>query len=122
MSAHSREAVQGATPMTASGGGASMDSVIDPLPYPVEGLATLMRAEDTGMTVNEMPRARLVFEVNAPDVQPFELCVNRLVLHAHGPRVGAVVCVWFDPADPARRHAFDEDRLAALGVRVSGRG
>lgn len=79
----------------------------------VQAQATLVRVEDTGMTVNDSPRVRLVFTATPAAGPPVEIAITRTVSRVAIPRPGIVLAVAYDPDAPQERHTFEEDDLAA---------
>jgi hypothetical protein len=63
--------------------------------------ATIVDIRDTGVTVNERPRALIVLRVDGPD-GPFELSRKVTVSRVKIPRVGENVTVYYDPKDRSK--------------------
>ena len=63
--------------------------------------ATIIDIRDTGMTVNDQPRALIVFRVDGPD-GTFELSRKVLVSRVTLPRVGERVTVYYDARDSSK--------------------
>jgi len=75
--------------------------------------AVLVRVEDTGTTVNDMPRVRLVFEARPAAGPPVEIAIVRNVSRLSIPRPGITLPIAYDADDPQDRHTFDDAELDA---------
>lgn len=64
--------------------------------------ATLVDVRDTGMTVNDQPRAEVVLRVEPEGEEPFEVSRKLLVSRLKLPKVGERVEVAYDPEDRER--------------------
>jgi hypothetical protein len=63
--------------------------------------ATVVEVHDTGVTVNDDPRVRVVVEVRPHGGSPFRAEKTNVVSRVAIPRVGDEVTVLYDPADPS---------------------
>ena len=79
----------------------------------VRAEAVLVRVEDTGTTVNDMPRVRLVFEARPAAGPPVEIAIVRNVSRLSIPRPGITLPIAYDADDPQDRHTFDDADLDA---------
>ena len=65
------------------------------------GVGTVISVQDTGMTVNDNPRIKMVFRVEPLDGSPaFDAEKTKTVSRVQIPRQGERYPVWYDPADP----------------------
>src|SRR5205823_7193420 len=66
----------------------------------VDASAQILAVQDTGMTVNNNPRIKLVLSVAPQDGSaPFEVSKKQLVSRVAVPRAGDVLTVRYDPED-----------------------
>src|SRR5215213_4489464 len=66
-----------------------------------KGAGTVMSVQDTGMTVNDNPRVKMIFRVEPLDGSaPFEAEKKTVVSRVQIPRAGERYPVWYDAADP----------------------
>ncbi len=77
----------------------------------VQGEATVLRLDDTGMRINENPRVSLLLEVRAPGNAPYQIVKTVTVEMVRLPQIqpGSVVAVLVDPLQPS-----NPDRLGLL--------
>jgi hypothetical protein len=67
------------------------------------GAGTVISVQDTGMTVNDNPRVRMVFRVEPLDGSPaFDAEKTKTVSRVEIPRQGERYPVWYDPSDPSK--------------------
>jgi archaellin len=65
-----------------------------------KGVGTVISVEDTGMTVNDNPRVKMVFRVEPLDGSPaLDLEKKTTVSRVEIPRQGDRYPVWYDPQD-----------------------
>ena len=65
-----------------------------------KGVGTVVSVQDTGMTVNDNPRVKMVFRVEPVDGSPaFDAEKKTTVSRVEIPRVGDRFPTWYDPAD-----------------------
>lgn len=65
------------------------------------GAGTVISVQDTGTTINDNPRVKMVFRVEPLDGSPaFDLKKTKTVSRVEIPRQGDRYPVWYDPADP----------------------
>jgi hypothetical protein len=65
-----------------------------------KGAGTVISVQDTGMTVNDNPRVKMVFRVEPLDgSSPFDAQKTRTVSRIEIPRQGDRYPVWYDPED-----------------------
>ena len=72
----------------------------------IEAPATIIDVVDTGMSVNDQPRAEIVLRVDAPGGEPLELRRKMIVSRVKVPRVGENVTVYYDPENPNEAFTF----------------
>ena len=66
-----------------------------------KGVGTVMNVHDTGMTVNDNPRVKMLFRIEPLDGSPaFDAEKKSVVSRVQIPRAGDRYPVWYDPADP----------------------
>jgi hypothetical protein len=66
-----------------------------------KGVGTVMNVQDTGMTVNDNPRVKMVFRIEPLDGSaPFDAEKKSVVSRVQIPRTGDRYPVWYDPTDP----------------------
>ena len=65
------------------------------------GRATILAIADTGVTVNNSPRARVTVRIDVPGEPPLEGQRAMMVSRVSPPRVGSVYAVRFDPKNPS---------------------
>ena len=66
-----------------------------------KGIGTVVTVADTGMTINDNPRIKLVFSVEPLDGGPvMQLEKTATVSRVQIPRQGDRYPVWYDPEDP----------------------
>jgi hypothetical protein len=67
-----------------------------------KGVGTVVSVQDTGMTVNDNPRVKMVFRVEPLDGSPaFDAEKTKTVSRVQIPRQGERYPVWYDQADPS---------------------
>ena len=67
-----------------------------------KGVGTVISVQDTGMTVNDNPRVKMVFRVEPLDGSPaFDAEKTKTVSRVEIPRQGDRYPVWYDQADPS---------------------
>src|SRR5919201_2967719 len=72
-----------------------------------KGVGTVVQVQDTGMTVNDNPRVKMVFRVEPLDGgAAFDAQKTRTVSRVEIPRQGDRYPVWYDPSDPANTWAY----------------
>ncbi|MFI5121815.1 MAG: SHOCT domain-containing protein [Vicinamibacteria bacterium] len=72
-----------------------------------KGAGTVVSVQDTGMTVNDNPRVKMVFRVEPLDGSPpFDAQKTTTVSRVEIPRQGDRYPVWYDPAEPAGTWAY----------------
>jgi hypothetical protein len=72
-----------------------------------KGAGTVISVQDTGMTVNDNPRVKMVFRVEPIDGSPaFDATKTRTVSRIQIPRQGDRYPVWFDAEDPSGTWAY----------------
>lgn len=65
-----------------------------------KGVGTVIAVQDTGMTVNDNPRVKMVFRVEPLDGSPaFDAEKTKTVSRVQVPRQGERYPVWYDAAD-----------------------
>lgn len=63
-------------------------------------IGTIMQVQDTGMTINDNPRVKMLFRIEPLDGSaPFEASKTKTVSRVEIPRSGDRLPIWFDPAD-----------------------
>ena len=66
-----------------------------------KGVGTVVNVQDTGMTVNDNPRVKMVFRIEPLDGSPaFEARKTKTVSRVEIPRSGDRYPVWYDAQDP----------------------
>ena len=74
-----------------------------------QGVGRITDVQDTGVTVNDDPRVRVIMQVEPTDGSPSVTLEKALIVSRVAvPRVGESFPVWFDPAKP-QRWAFGTD-------------
>jgi hypothetical protein len=72
-----------------------------------KGAGTVISVQDTGMTVNDNPRVKMVFRVEPLDGSPaFDAKKTRTVSRIEIPRQGDRYPVWYDASDPSGTWAY----------------
>jgi hypothetical protein len=72
-----------------------------------KGAGTVISVQDTGMTVNDNPRVKMVFRVEPLDGSPaFDAQKTRTVSRIQIPRQGDRYPVWYDAEDPTGTWAY----------------
>ena len=68
----------------------------------IQGEATILQLEDTGMRINDNPRIAVVLEVRLPGYPPYQVRKTMTVpmIRMSQVQVGAVVVVMADPTQP----------------------
>ena len=68
----------------------------------IQGEATILQLEDTGMLINNSPRVAVVLEVRIPGYAPYQVRKTMTVpmIRMSQVQVGAVVAVMADPNQP----------------------
>src|SRR5215208_2111834 len=65
-----------------------------------KGVGTVLQVQDTGMTINDNPRVKMLFRIEPLDGSaPFEASKTKTVSRVEIPRSGDRLPIWFDPAD-----------------------
>ena len=68
-----------------------------------KGAGTVISVQDTGMTINDNPRVKMVFRVEPLDGSPpFDAEKTTTVSRVEIPRQGDRYPVWYDPQDPGK--------------------
>ena len=63
-------------------------------------IGTIMQVQDTGMTINDNPRVKMLFRIEPLDGSaPFEADKTKTVSRVEIPRAGDRYPVWYDPQD-----------------------
>jgi Short C-terminal domain len=71
------------------------------------GAGTVISVQDTGMTVNDNPRVKMVFRVEPLDGSPsFDATKTTTVSRVEIPRQGDRYPVWYDAQDPSNTWAY----------------
>jgi hypothetical protein len=72
-----------------------------------KGAGTVVSVQDTGMTVNDNPRIKMVFRVEPLDGSPpFDAQKTKTVSRLEIPRQGDRYPVWYDADDPSGTWAY----------------
>jgi hypothetical protein len=72
-----------------------------------KGAGTVISVQDTGMTVNDNPRVKMVFRVEPLDGSPaFDATKTTTVSRVEIPRQGDRYPVWYDAQDPGGTWAY----------------
>ena len=72
-----------------------------------KGAGTVISVQDTGMTINDNPRVKMVFRVEPLDGSPpFDAEKTTTVSRVEIPRQGDRYPVWFDAAEPTKTWAY----------------
>jgi Short C-terminal domain len=72
-----------------------------------KGVGTVLQVQDTGMTVNDNPRVKMVFRVEPLDgTAAFDAQKTTTVSRVEIPRQGDRYPIWYDPEDPADKWAY----------------
>src|SRR5919201_2512822 len=72
-----------------------------------KGVGTVVQVQDTGMTVNDNPRVRMIFRVEPLDGgAAFDAQKTTTVSRVEIPRQGDRYPVWYDPQDPSGTWAY----------------
>ena len=72
-----------------------------------KGAGTVVSVQDTGMTINDNPRVKMVFRVEPHDGSPpFDAEKTTTVSRVEIPRQGDRYPVWFDPGEPTKTWAY----------------
>jgi hypothetical protein len=72
-----------------------------------KGAGTVISVQDTGMTVNDNPRVKMVFRVEPLDGSPpFDAQKTTTVSRVEIPRQGDRYPVWYDVAEPTKTWAY----------------
>jgi hypothetical protein len=84
-----------------------------------KGAGTVIQVQDTGATINDNPRVKMVFRVEPLDGGPaFDAEKTSTVSRVEIPRQGDRYPVWYDPEDPAGKWAYatiaDEEGRATM--------
>jgi hypothetical protein len=89
-----------------------------------KGAGTVISVQDTGMTVNDNPRVKMVFRVEPLDGSPpFDAQKTRTVSRIQIPRQGDRYPVWYDADDPTGTWAYaliDDDNGRATMRQLFG--
>jgi putative oligomerization/nucleic acid binding protein len=84
-----------------------------------KGVGTVLQVQDTGMTVNDNPRVKMVLRVEPIDGAPaFDAQKTTTVSRVEIPRQGDRYPIWYDAQDPANTWAYatvaDDDGRATM--------
>jgi hypothetical protein len=79
----------------------------------IQARAVVTNVQDTGVTINENPRVKLMLQVQPEGEIPFEVTKKTTVSRVSIPRVGDEYVVRYDPAD---RNSVEFDTAAAKQV------
>src|SRR5215208_148719 len=72
-----------------------------------KGVGTVLQVQDTGMTVNDNPRVKMLFRVEPLDGgAAFDAQKTKTVSRVEIPRQGDRYPIWYDPSDPANTWAY----------------
>jgi hypothetical protein len=72
-----------------------------------KGVGTVVQVQDTGMTVNDNPRVKMIFRVEPLDGGgAFDAQKTTTVSRVEIPRQGDRYPIWYDPSDPAKTWAY----------------
>jgi hypothetical protein len=72
-----------------------------------KGAGTVVSVQDTGMTINDNPRVKMVFRVEPLDGSPpFDAEKTTTVSRVEIPRQGDRYPVWYDVAEPTKTWAY----------------
>ena len=72
-----------------------------------KGAGTVISVQDTGMTINDNPRVKMVFRIEPLDgTPPFDAEKTTTVSRVEIPRQGDRYPIWFDPDDPMKTWAY----------------
>src|SRR3954447_21366126 len=72
-----------------------------------KGVGTVLQVQDTGTTINDNPRVKMVFRVQPLDGgQAFDAQKTKTVSRVEIPRQGDRYPIWYDPSDPANAWAY----------------
>ena len=72
-----------------------------------KGAGTVISVQDTGMTINDNPRVKMVFRVEPLDGSPpFDAEKTTTVSRVEIPRQGDRYPVWYDAGEPAKTWAY----------------
>ena len=68
----------------------------------VQGTATILGLEDTGMRVNDNPRVKVTLQIQLPNMAPYQLTKTMVLpmIRMSQVQVGATVGVMVDPTQP----------------------
>lgn len=82
-------------------GKSKQEKAADLLQTGLKGVGTVLTVQDTGMTMNDNPRVKMVFRVEPLDGSPaFDAEKTRVVSRVEIPRQGDRYPVWYDAQDP----------------------
>jgi hypothetical protein len=72
-----------------------------------KGVGTVLQVQDTGMTINDNPRVKMIFRVEPIDGAPaFDAEKTTTVSRVEIPRQGDRYPIWYDQQDPASTWAY----------------
>src|SRR5439155_24854491 len=72
-----------------------------------KGVGTVLQVQDTGMTVNDNRRVKMVFRVEPLDGAPaFDAQKTKTVSRVEIPRQGDRYPIWYDPEEPSESWAY----------------
>src|SRR3954468_2928080 len=72
-----------------------------------KGVGTVIQVADTGMTVNDNPRVKMIFRVEPIDGSPaFDAQKTTTVSRVEIPRQGDRYPIWYDPSDQSNTWAY----------------
>jgi len=78
-----------------------------------QGKAVVLKLEDTGVTINDAPRVKLLLEIQIPNYPAYqaEKKVTIPIIYLSQVQVGSTIEVWADPDDPNNQNKI------ALGLK-----
>jgi len=78
-----------------------------------QGKAVVLKLEDTGVTINDAPRVKLLLEIQIPNYPAYqaEKKVTIPIIYLSQVQVGSTVEFWADPEDPNNQNKI------ALGLK-----
>ena len=67
-----------------------------------QGNAVVLKLEDTGVTINDAPRVKLLLEIQIPNYPTYraEKKVTIPIIYLSQVQVGSTIAIWADPEDP----------------------
>jgi hypothetical protein len=82
--------------------------------------ALLKDVRDTGVTVNNSPQVKLIFQVNPEGGEPFEASLSQLVSRVNIPQPGLEVFVRYDPAN-RKKIVIDQQAIADYNTKADAK-